>query len=143
VARGPVSTATFGCARQALTARFRVLRGLASPPCAETTAASSQSSRTAANAAVTEETAGITRLTSSPPARSRRTTPKKPGSPEATTTAWPSCLPSASSAGSSAPIWIVRAPSGIDTAARCRAPPTTSVAVLSDAHASAPSSAPE
>ncbi len=85
-APGAVSTATFGWARQMLAARR------SRPPWALTTWASSQGMPARAKAVATEETAGST--SSSRPYSGRRrvrTTPKKPGSPSATTTAAPRC----------------------------------------------------
>ncbi len=130
---GPVSTATFGWARHTLTA------GRGSRPCALTTTASSQGSPARANASATEDTAGST-VNFRPRSRSARAIPKNPGSPEARTTASPSCAASASSAGASSPSTTVRAPCG--AAVRCLRAPATRVAAASAASARAPSGEP-
>ena len=83
--RGAVKMAALGCARAAASA---CLGPLGSRPWAETTRASSQSRPSRAKASVTDEVAGMT-CGSMPRARSARTMPKNPGSPEASTATWP------------------------------------------------------
>ncbi len=126
---GPVSTATHGWARQALTARSR------RRPCALSTRASSHGSPARAKARVTEDVAGSTSM-SRRSRRSARTMPKNPGSPLARTTAGPPSAArwalSSDRPAATLPRVIVATPvarSGA-TASRWRRPPTTTEAVL-------------
>ncbi len=122
-APGEVSTATLLCARQTFTAR-RSSRLLAT-----TIWASSQGIPARAKAAATEETAGTT-STSRPcsGALRVRTTPKKPGSPSARTTAVPRCWAMRRAASVTLPSRIRSAFGGTSGSARWWAAPATSVA---------------
>ena len=111
--RGAVRMAALGCASAAASAR------LGSRPWAETTRASSQSRPSRAKASVTEEVAGRT-LGLRPRARSARTMPKKPGSPEASTATWPECASRVSRASSRCLISARSAPGGIGESGRPR-----------------------
>ncbi len=106
-----VSTATLGWARQMLAARR------SRPPCTDTTWASSQAIPARAKAVATEETAGSTSSSSPYSGRRRvRTTPKKPGSPSATTTAVPRCSASRWAAAAMLPRAMRSAPAGTGSA---------------------------
>lgn len=136
-APGEVRTATLWWARQTLTARRRV-RGWAT-----TIWASSHGMPARANAVATADTAGTT-STSRPcsGARRLRTTPKKPGSPSASTTAlprWPAIL---RAARSMEPRRIRSAVAGTSGSARWWAAPATRVAAESAAPAAAVSGEP-
>lgn len=127
-APGEVRTATLWWARQTLTARRRV-RGWAT-----TTWASSQGIPARAKAVATAETAGTT-STSRPcsGARRVRTTPKKPGSPSARTTALPRWPAMRRAARSTLPSRMRSALVGTSGRARWCAAPATSVAAESAA----------
>lgn len=122
-APGEVRTATLECARHTLTARRSVRR------CATTIWASSQGIPARAKAVATDETAGTT-STSRPcsGARRVRTTPKKPGSPSARTTALPRCPAIRRAARPTLPSRMRSAPAGTSGSARWCAAPATSVA---------------
>ena len=81
----PVSTTTARCVRHTFSA------GLMSLPCALTTATSSHGRPARAVIRCTLDSAGST-ATGIPAARKARNTPKKPGSPDASTTASPGAL---------------------------------------------------
>ena len=110
--------AAFGCASAAAST------GRRSRPCADSTSASAQSRPSRAKASATEETAGSTTGVAAR-ARSARTMPKKPGSPEASTTAGPRAAQIASSAVSSCWITMTLAAGGTLTEASCRRAPAT------------------
>ena len=131
-APGEVSTATLVWARQTLTARRR------SRLWATTIWASSQGMPARAKAAATEETAGTT-STSRPcsGARRVRTTPKKPGSPSASTTAVPRCSAIRRAARLTLPSRIRSAFGGTSGSARWWAAPATRVAAPSAERAAA------
>ncbi len=122
-APGAVSTATLVCARQTLTARRR------SRLWATTIWASSQGIPARAKAVATDETAGTT-STSRPcsGARKVRTTPKKPGSPSASTTAVPRCWAMRRAARPTLPSRMCSACGGTSGRARWWAAPATRVA---------------
>lgn len=122
-APGEVSTPTLVCARQTLTA-WRSVRELATTSCA-----SSHGIPARAKAAAIAETAGTT-STSRPcsGARSVRTTPKKPGSPSAKTTAEPRCRAMRPAARETLPSLICSARGGTSGIWRWCAAPATSVA---------------
>ncbi len=122
-APGEVRTATLVWARHTLTARRRVRRW------ATTTWASSQGMPARAKAVATEDTAGTT-STSRPNSGLRRvrTTPKKPGSPSARTTAVPRWPAIRRAARSTLPRRTRSAAGGTSGSARWWAAPATSVA---------------
>ena len=142
---GAVRIATLGWA----SAAARAWRG--SRPWAVVTRASSQSRPSRAKASATEDTAGMT-WGLIPRARSARTIPKKPGSPEASTATGPElalalalavavavvlALAAMASSASSRRLSSIRAvPPGISAAARWRGAPTTSSAAARAAAAS-------
>ena len=115
---GAVRMAALGCASAAASARC------GSRPWAETTRASSQSRPIFAKASATEETAGMTRGVM-PRARRARTTPKKPGSPEASTTVGPGCVDMASRVWSRCLSSMCSACGGTGATRRCRGAPIT------------------
>ena len=132
--RGAVRMAALGCARAAASACLGLL---GSRPWAEITRASSQSRPSRAKARVTEEVAGMT-LGSIFRARSARTMPKNPGSPEASTAAGPERTLTASRASSRCLSSLRSAPGGIGAFSRCLGAPMTSVAAARACDASGP-----
>ena len=123
---GEVRTATLGWARQTLTAR----RG--HRPWALTVTASSHESPARAKASATEDEPGKTRRFSLPNrSPRRRTMPKKPGSPDASTTTGSSLPSIRASASARSPFKITARSRSTPSISRCRPPPATIAASAS------------